>query len=115
MAFENDNAEIGFDDIKNFLLNVIDNDEFFVMSQLLSSSYDIGRDEVETENAKLLKSVKKAAGIITDMCDECPVSRYEWLPFDKKCEGECTDDMAQCWAEYLTGARWGETGNEVNE
>ena len=64
---------------------------------------------------KIVGAIKRAAGIIADVCGECPVSRYEWLPFDDKCEGACADDMDQCWVEYLTGVRWSEQEGEADE
>lgn len=71
-------------------------------------------ETLEAENAKLRESLERAAGIITDICGECPVSRYEWLSSngcDEKC-GTVTEE--DCWIAYLTGKRWDEAGVEVD-
>lgn len=71
-------------------------------------------DALDKDNAKLRESLERAAGIIADICGECPVSRYEWLSNDgcaEKC-GSVTED--ECWIAYLTGKRWDESGTEVD-
>lgn len=63
--------------------------------------------ELGTENAKLRNSITRATEIITDMCGECPVSRYEWLS-SNGCDERCEVGMEQrCWEDYLTGEGWG--------
>ena len=71
-------------------------------------------EQAEAENAKLRESLERAAGIIVDICDECPVSRYEWLSSDgcaEKC-GSVTEE--ECWIAYLTSNRWDESGADVD-
>lgn len=70
--------------------------------------------EREAENAKLRESLENAAGIITDICGECPVSRYEWLSSDGCAEKCGTVTEEECWIAYLTGKRWDESGVEVD-
>lgn len=71
--------------------------------------------EREAENAKLWESLERAAGIIADICGECPVSRYEWLSSDGCAEKCGTVTEEECWIAYLTGKRWDESGAEVDE
>jgi hypothetical protein len=71
--------------------------------------------KAEAENAKLRESLEKAAGIIADICGECPVSRYEWLSSDGCAERCGADTEEECWIAYLTGKRWDESGAEVDE
>lgn len=66
---------------------------------------------LERENAKLREAVEKASEIIVESCGECPVSRYEWLSWDR-CAEECeVGKEPECWTKYLTG----ELGVEVKE
>ena len=69
---------------------------------------------VEAENAKLRKSLERAAGIIADICGECPACRYEWLSSDGCAEKCGTVTEEECWIAYLTGKRWDESGAEVD-
>ena len=71
-------------------------------------------DQLKAENAKLRKSLERAAGIIADICGECPVSHYEWLSSDGCAEKCGTVTEEECWIAYLTGKRWDESWAEVN-
>lgn len=68
----------------------------------------------ETERDRLRKSLERAAGIIADICGECPVSHYEWLSSDGCAEKFGTVTKEECWIAYLTGKRWDESGAEVD-
>lgn len=70
--------------------------------------------ELGAENAKLRESLDRAAGIIADICGECPVSRYEWLSSDGCAEKCGTVTEEECWIAYLAGKRWDESGAEVD-
>ena len=87
------------------------------VDELVSTFRDIVQENerLKAENEELCNGISEAAGIIVELCGECPVSRYEFLS-SEECQSRCVPDIErQCWKEYLTRERWHELGIEVSE
>lgn len=96
------------------IVTPLDRNYFDRLIQQVSDAHAREVEVLKAENAKLRESLERAAGIIADICGECPVSRYEWLSSDGCAEKCGTVTEEDCWIAYLTGKRWNESEAEVD-